>query len=695
MRYRRTLPALIAALALFPAAPARGEAWQPTGGPEGGDVHALSVSGPVVFAGTYEGGVYRSDDLGGKWSATEANRSLGWVKDIGRLGRYLLAGTSQGFFRSEDEGVSWSRMMTSSAFPPVPQVEAFAAFRGVLIACVRQVGLVRSTDSGNSWTNINHLAPNASFLSVSRFHGDDSALYAGGPGVMKSLDDGLSWTDITGDMQSMTAGRPIVVYSLQTQGSALYAGIHGAVLRTLDGGTTWSTFAAFHPDNAVLALAQAGGRLFIGTNNDGLWSAHPDSSSPTRLPGWNFSIRTLLASDSGIFAGTGGGGVYHSRDGGGTWAAKRSGMRNQAVLSLLVRGGKLHAGCFLPGIFRSSDLGATWNQDSSGLEMAGTQALTWHGDRLFAGMRNRDGVHVSDDGGIAWKKIETGGRMDSSEVLCLVSLGGALYAGSTGLFRSDDQGQTWRPVAESELGRSFIFSLAAAETRLHVGSAGGYYRLEAASGEVTAAGLVSGGILSVYAEGRRVFAGVQRSGIWLSEDEGLTWAETGVKHPLVLAFAGNGAAVFAGTDGAGVFRSLDSGATWNAHNSGDLHRRVMSLALDGNRLYAGTHGGSVYRLDLEGPGRIPARPPLFPEKRFRVTAFPGLGIRVEFTEKLSGGGWFRINRGDGRRVAEHEVRGGAPGFPAPLEFRSLPSGSYLLRFQTARGEDARWVRILP
>jgi hypothetical protein len=73
-----------------------GAQWVQTGGPEGGIIHALAVSGTNLFAGTWNG-VFLSRDNGKSWTAINS----GWpaetqVTCLGVSGAYLFAGTYGG-----------------------------------------------------------------------------------------------------------------------------------------------------------------------------------------------------------------------------------------------------------------------------------------------------------------------------------------------------------------------------------------------------------------------------------------------------------------------------------------------------------------------------------------------------------------------------------------------------------------------
>jgi len=103
--------------------------------PSGSVPRALASIGPVVFAGTYNSGVFRSTDNGATWSA--ANTDLGDTDIISFAvsGSNIFAGTnSNGIFLSSNGGQSWSNVstgLTSSSEILCLQVSGPYLFAGV------------------------------------------------------------------------------------------------------------------------------------------------------------------------------------------------------------------------------------------------------------------------------------------------------------------------------------------------------------------------------------------------------------------------------------------------------------------------------------------------------------------------------------------------------------------------------------
>ena len=192
------------------------------------------------------------------------------------------------------------------------------------------------------------------------------------------------------------------------------------------------------------------------------------------------------------------------------------------------------------------------------------------GGRCFAG--TGDGLYVSDDRGRTWVPSGLEGR----EVWQVRDDGnGTLYAGTapTGLFRSEDNGDTWIEIA----------GLA------RLADAGGWRVPQDPPTGARARALV--------VSGARIRVGVEVGGLALSEDAGKTWSAVlpGDNPDLHMLFAhpAEPHTLFASTGygrlngvaekvegNAGVFRSDDGGRTWAFAWKGITPRYSRPMCID-------------------------------------------------------------------------------------------------------------------
>jgi hypothetical protein len=154
-----------------------------------------------------------------------------------------------------------------------------------------------------------------------------------------------------------------------------------------------------------------------------------------------------------------------------------------------------------------------------------------------------------------------------------------------------------------------ISSFATSGTHLFAGTYGSGVYLTSDDGESWAAastGLPGTAINALAISGTHLFAGTY-SGIFVSSNNGTSWivVDSGLTNSYVFAFAVSGANVLSGTAD-GIFVSSNSGTNWTAANKGLTNTNVRALVAFGNNTFAGTYGGGVFRTSDDGATWISA-----------------------------------------------------------------------------------------
>lgn len=364
--------------------------WTPLG-LEQGHVSTLIVDPTMpttLYAGTLDGGVYKSTDGGATW--IQASKSLTYAGlaafhpqeqflDVGILGREgvaialdprtpttLYAGAIDGVFKSTDGATTWTKTKLFSGL--VNCCDRLAAFTidpsttpATIYAGAQKIGIFISRDGGTTWNSIIRGIPNFVFYPDSDdpfFHAfpavnlfvidptTPTTIYAGlqGMGIYKSLDRGSLWTPInTGLLDSIS----LSALEIDPQNpTILYAGFSDAfgVYKSTDGGTTWEAVSAGLPDSYVAALAldptnpvvvyaATGGGVFKTTNGGANWT-----SESAGLPSTPLSLAINPVTPTTLYAGTyGDGGVFVTTNGGGSWtAAAKHGLTNSYVQAVTI-----------------------------------------------------------------------------------------------------------------------------------------------------------------------------------------------------------------------------------------------------------------------------------------------------------------------------------------------------------------------
>ena len=216
MRSRYTI-CLLAGLILLagfilPAASLAGTNTWTTNGPSGGEVLSLALSpnfasDHTLFAGTYDGGAFKSTDAGASWSAVNTGLISPEVTPLALSPNFaadstLFAGTwGGGVFKSTDRGSNWSAVNTGLTGMNVYSLALSPNFASdsTLFAGTNG-GVFKSTDGGSNWSAVNTGLANTDVrsLALSPNFASDSTLFAGtyGGGAFKSTNAGASWSAV-------------------------------------------------------------------------------------------------------------------------------------------------------------------------------------------------------------------------------------------------------------------------------------------------------------------------------------------------------------------------------------------------------------------------------------------------------------------------------------------------------------------
>ncbi len=626
MRLRPAALVLLAALA--PAAHAA-EAWSPTG-PTGGDVRALA-SDPrdprVLYLGTADGFVYRSEDAGQAWRRLapgfpDRGQSLDniVVDPRGRvlIGYWEVEGKGGGVARSDDGGANFERLQ-GIAGESVRALAIAPSNPDVLIAGAIS-GVFRSEDGGQTWKRISP-AGHAELRNVESVAIDPKSpltVYVGTWHLpWKTTDGGKTWKLIhTG----MIDDSDVFTITLDRRSaSTVYATACSGIYKSGDAALRWSKVKGIPGSSrrtrALAQDAKAADTIYAGTT-EGLFVSDDASASWRLATAKDLVVNAIAALPDSVVIGTDGAGVLRSTDGGRTFTTANAGFSEQLVSRVLFQPGtgRLVVGVsgdrFHSGVLTAAKTEGPWTKLGEGLEGREVLALSLTGPETLAG--TDDGVFLSQSHCGLWRRLPTAiaGLDVHPRAVDVAALGEDVFLVATdqGLLRSTDAGATWK---RQTLGLASSVLAVAASARpggLAVATTPlGFFRSSdgGATWQQTSQGLEAGTIhrVALLPGDDRILFAATKTGLLRSADQGRTWERRGSGLPLSdiagLAFAPDGRTVYASdfTNG-GVFVSGDAGDTWERFSTtGLVSDRVFAIAVDPDapqRLLAGAAAGGLH-----------------------------------------------------------------------------------------------------
>jgi photosystem II stability/assembly factor-like uncharacterized protein len=519
-------------------------------------------------------GIFLSGDEGQSWSHTLPNENVWSIAIWPADPNVIAAGAEDGIFLTRDSGEHWSRISPESnpALMPVVSLEFDPVDRMILYAGTPHLPW-KTTDGGQTWQGTHTgMLDDSDIFSIRVDLGRRSRVFVSAcSGLYRSVNQGLSWTKLTG--ASGASYRTYQIVQHPTLLNLWFAGTTRGLVRSTDGGATWrkisahaTRFVAFDPRNAR--------RIYVATDDSG-----------------------LLRSD----------------DLGDTMNSINEGFCNRHMLSLAALGRTLYAsspsGSAAAELFRNTDTVETWEKIDSLAPWGGQQVLKIVPlDPTHLYLLTSKTVLLSSDAGHSWMTI---GPPATTRLTALLARAGGrrLVVGTeTEIYYTEDGGQTWRE-ARSAQGQFAIRSLVALGPRAVAALAGPSVLVagDDADFEAVASPAAGAEIHALIAtDGAELLAATSR-GLKRSQDFGATWsAVSGVldgntvsaicKHPTrpgVLFAAGYGS----------IFSSVDDGRTWEpltstADRLPPIREMVIASGIP-DSLFAITPAQGVYYVRLK------------------------------------------------------------------------------------------------
>ncbi len=562
-------------------------------GPEGGDARSLTLdpqNADRIYMGTSSGELYRSQDAGRSWALLARLGGDDFVLDHIALDpkdanaiyvatwNVLEQHAAGDIFRSDDEGKSW-QLLPGMHGKSVRALAVAASDSHTLVAGATD-GVYRSSDRGDHWERISPAGhadiKNLESIAVDPKNAD--VVYAGTTHLpWKTSDGGKSWTNIKNGVIDDSDVFSIIVD--RTNSSVVYASACSGIYRTENGGEVFRKVQGI-PFSArrtrMLKQDPANAQMVYAGTTEGLWRTSDSGKTWSHLTASNVIVNDILIdprNPARVLLATDRGGLSLSEDGGKTFAASNRGFSHRTVTALLADrqvSGSLFAGVVndkeFGGVFRSTDAGASWFQSSKGLE----------GRDVFALRQSPEGFILAgtEHGVMVW-----------SQKLSSWQTANRVVTHTAAVKRPATKSKRAAPVALAKESvatmAARVFDLSVEEPTLWAAtSAGLYSSINNSVDWQKVTSLSATSLVAVKSRGAKVFA-TGRAEAHLSEDNGVTWKRLelpGLAAIRSIAFTPNGHLWIAAREG--LYRSTDDGAKWERMAGGLPTHEITAIIFD-------------------------------------------------------------------------------------------------------------------
>lgn len=444
----------------------------------------------------------------------------------------------------------------------------------------------------------------------------DGTYYAGTSELYKSGDEGRTW-------ELMNFKNMPLEIMVTNNGSLLVGTYRGGIFRSADQGETW-TNVGFRSNIYIFKIIQTDeGEIFASAtfrdeskeenSGAGVFISLDDGLTWEQTSLTEDNIKGVFNPKEGIIFATrqGENHVYRSIDDGKTWDPKIEGLPDSIPISEMVElNGKLFASIGDPqdaagtmggGIYKSTDNGLNWKRSDQGIDqntkvsdLVVLNETIYASTGFFSSVGER-GVFKSEDQGDTWKPS---GLNDLHLRLIHKASNQELIVGTnvSSIFISSDQGLNWMQTGK-EIENWSVFQLIENDKYLFASGESGIWRaaLPVKEWEQIRKGM---GSLLKLSNGNILMA--ENGVILKSEDNGSDWVSIAdLKSRMVFLYEIDTELIIACPEGDGVYFSSNNGMDWTQYQMGEFEDNAFRGAIKtpNGALLVGSYKGTLRSTD--------------------------------------------------------------------------------------------------
>ncbi|MCW5960536.1 MAG: hypothetical protein KIS76_10275 [Pyrinomonadaceae bacterium] len=261
---------------------------------DGGPSVINSVNPSIVYLGGTMGNLIRNTETGSPQTQVDIASAASFGAQNGRIGFFapvvgngvderLYSGSWQLYICSDcstaQGAATWTRTsdtdLTTGGTDTLRTIAVAKSNTSVIYTGSANGRVMRSTDNGGSWTDITAGLPMRSIASITVSPANPALVYLTVSGygsvghVFRSTDSGSTWTNISGNLPDIPTNAFLIDPQTPT---TFFAGTDIGVFRSTDSGGSWSAFnTGLPPVPAMAFTAQATGKIQVATYGRGVF----------------------------------------------------------------------------------------------------------------------------------------------------------------------------------------------------------------------------------------------------------------------------------------------------------------------------------------------------------------------------------------------------------------------------------------